>query len=115
MQGPLKTQESKHEYCKAGRRQQDCPVGRDAQANLDVYLRATILAYSRARCLFAGVSLEGSILRPDNGANEKLYGKKVPAKMIVLDSMAPIPPAAEKLISTLNELGQKGTTEKAGE
>ena len=53
------------------------PLGRDSQANLDIYMRTTILSYSRSRGLFAGVSLEGSTLRPDNRANEKLYGKKL--------------------------------------
>jgi len=52
------------------------PKGRDASADTDATLRAEILSYSRARGLFAGISLEGSTLRPDNDANEKLYGKK---------------------------------------
>src|ERR1700693_2236436 len=51
------------------------PVGRTASAETDVTMRAEILSYSRARGLFAGVSLEGSTLRPDNGANKNLYGK----------------------------------------
>jgi lipid-binding SYLF domain-containing protein len=50
------------------------PIGRDTQANLDVYLRTSILTYSRSRGLFAGVSLEGSTLRPDNKGNKALYG-----------------------------------------
>jgi len=52
------------------------PVGRTASAETDATMRAEILSYSRARGAFAGVSLAGSTLRPDNGANEKLYGKK---------------------------------------
>jgi len=79
------------------------PVGRDAQANLDVYLRTTILSYSRSRGLFAGVSLEGSTLRPDNRANQKLYGKKLSARSIVLQNAVQTPPPAEPLISTLNQ------------
>src|ERR1700676_4549396 len=55
------------------------PKGRDAQANTDATLRAEILSYSRSRGLFAGISLEGSTLRPDNEANERVYGKKVTA------------------------------------
>jgi len=82
------------------------PVGRDAQANLDVYMRTTILSYSRSRGLFAGVSLEGSTLRPDNKANKNLYGKELSAKSIVLDGAASTPPSAEKLISTLNQYGK---------
>src|SRR5215472_9368384 len=61
------------------------PIGQDSQANLDIYMRTTILSYSRSRGLFAGVSLEGSTLRPDNKANKKLYGKKLTARNIVLD------------------------------
>jgi lipid-binding SYLF domain-containing protein len=60
------------------------PKGRTAAAATDAYMRAEILTYSRARGLFAGVSLEGSTLRQDNGANEKLYGqKKITAQDIV--------------------------------
>src|SRR5262249_34603463 len=62
------------------------PVGRDSQANLDIYMRTTILSYSRSRGLFAGVSLEGSTLRPDNKANKKLYGKEMTARSIVLEN-----------------------------
>src|SRR5262249_34259719 len=71
------------------------PVGRNAQADTDVTLRAEVLTYSRSRGLFAGVSLEGSTLRPDNDANEKLYGKKIPAKDIVLHHAVPAPPSAK--------------------
>src|SRR5256884_9711072 len=56
------------------------PKGRDAAAASDVTMRAEMLTYSRSRGLFAGISLEGSTLRQDNGANEKLYGKKVSAE-----------------------------------
>jgi lipid-binding SYLF domain-containing protein len=59
------------------------PKGRAAMAATDAYMRAEILTYSRSRGLFAGVSLEGSTLRQDNGANEKLYGHKISAKEIV--------------------------------
>src|SRR5271170_1843817 len=65
------------------------PVGRDASAETDVTMRADILSYSRARGLFAGVSLEGSTLRPDNDANKNLYGKKVDAKEVVFDGAVP--------------------------
>src|SRR6202049_2292043 len=58
------------------------PVGRNVSAETDVSLRAEILSYSRARGLFAGISLAGSTLRPDNDANKKLYGKEVSAKDI---------------------------------
>jgi lipid-binding SYLF domain-containing protein len=73
------------------------PKGRDAAAATDVTMRAEILSYSRSRGLFAGISLEGSTLRPDNGANKSLYGKEIPAKDIVL-SGAVLPPASAKLL-----------------
>jgi SH3 domain-containing YSC84-like protein 1 len=78
------------------------PVGRDASAGTDATLRAEILSYSRARGLFAGVSLEGSTIRPDNGDNHRVYGKKIPARDIVLAGAVAAPPAAEELISTLD-------------
>src|ERR1700686_2451536 len=78
------------------------PVGRDASAESDATLRAEILSYSRARGLFAGVSLEGSTIRPDNGDNRDVYGREISAKDIVLSGTVAVPPAAEPLISTLN-------------
>jgi SH3 domain-containing YSC84-like protein 1 len=83
------------------------PVGRDAAASTDVTMRAEILTYSRARGLFAGISLEGSTLRPDNDANERVYGKKIDAKEIVLHGAVPVPPSAKMLISTLNRHSPK--------
>jgi lipid-binding SYLF domain-containing protein len=79
------------------------PVGRTAAAATDVTLRAEVLTYSRSRGLFAGISLEGSTLRPDNDANERLYGKKTEAKEIVLHRAVPIPPSAKPLIATLTK------------
>ena len=78
------------------------PVGREATAATDVFLRAEILSYSRARGLFAGVSLEGSTLRPDNKANRKLYGRDVSAKAIVLQGAVSPPLSALELLSVLN-------------
>jgi lipid-binding SYLF domain-containing protein len=79
------------------------PVGRDAEAATDASLRAEVLTYSRARGLFAGISLEGSTLRPDNDANERIYGKRLPAKDIALHSAVPVPPSANLLTATLNQ------------
>lgn len=79
------------------------PVGRTASAETDVTLRAEILSYSRARGLFAGISLEGSTLRPDNGANKNLYGKEVSAKAIVFDKAVPVPASAKDLLATLHK------------
>jgi len=86
------------------------PVGRDASADTDATLRSEILSYSRARGLFAGVSLEGSTIRPDNGDNQRLYGRKIPAREIVLSGTVVVPPAAEQLISTLDAKTPKHRT-----
>jgi lipid-binding SYLF domain-containing protein len=79
------------------------PVGRTASASTDVTMRAEILSYSRARGLFAGISLEGSTLRPDNGANKNLYGKDVSAKDIVFKKAVPVPDSAKTLLATLQK------------
>ena len=78
------------------------PVGRSASAETDASLRAEILSYSRARGAFAGISLEGSTIRPDNDANERIYGQKMSARDIVLRHETAPPPAAAQLLSTLN-------------
>jgi SH3 domain-containing YSC84-like protein 1 len=78
------------------------PKGRDLSAETDATARAEILSYSRSRGAFAGVSLEGSTIRPDNGANEKIYGQRIDAKQIVLSGAVQVPPDAQQLISTLN-------------
>jgi lipid-binding SYLF domain-containing protein len=86
------------------------PVGRDSSAETDATLRSEILSYSRARGLFAGVSLEGSTIRPDNGDNRRLYGRKIPARDIVLSRRVAVPPAAQQLISTLDAKTPKHRT-----
>src|ERR1700682_5453979 len=78
------------------------PVGRDASADTDATLRAEILSYSRARGLFAGVSLEGSTIRPDNGDNRRVYGRNIPSRTLVLSGTVAVPPAAEQMISIFN-------------
>ena len=83
------------------------PVGRTASAETDVTMRAEILSYSRARGLFAGISLEGSTLRPDNGANKNLYGKEVSAKSIVFKKAVPVPESAKELLATLEKASPK--------
>jgi lipid-binding SYLF domain-containing protein len=77
------------------------PVGRSASAETDVVLTAEILSYSRAKGVFAGVSLEGSTVRADDGANKALYGKELTAKEIVREKEVPVPPAARRLITIL--------------
>jgi SH3 domain-containing YSC84-like protein 1 len=88
------------------------PKGRDAEADTDATLRAEVLTYSRARGLFAGISLEGSTVRPDNDANERIYGKKIPARDIVLHGAVPIPPSAKLLIHTLNKNSPKNDSDR---
>ena len=83
------------------------PLGRDATAETDATMRAEILSYSRARGLFAGISLAGSTIRPDNGANEKIYGRKISARDIALYHETETPAAAQALISTLNRRSSK--------
>src|SRR6201987_4145840 len=77
------------------------PVGRDSSAETDATLRSEILSYSRARGLFAGISLEGSTIRPDNADNHRVYGRNIPARDIVLSGKVAAPPAAQQMISTL--------------
>ncbi len=89
------------------------PKGRDAEAATDVTLRAEVLTYSRARGLFAGISLEGSSLRPDNGANEKVYNKKVEAEDIVRKGAVAVPPPAQELIGLLNKKSPKNLSDPA--
>jgi SH3 domain-containing YSC84-like protein 1 len=83
------------------------PVGRNATAETDVTLRAEMLTYSRARGLFAGISLAGSTVRPDNDANERIYGKKIPAKDVVLQGAVPPPSSAKLMLETLEKHSPK--------
>jgi SH3 domain-containing YSC84-like protein 1 len=87
------------------------PKGRNATAATDITLRAELLSYSRSRGLFAGVSLEGSSLRPDNDANEKLYGKKLTAENLIRQGAAPVPPSGQKLVSLLNKKSPKNLSD----
>src|ERR1700720_2033307 len=79
------------------------PKGRDAQAATDVLMHAEILTYSRSRGLFAGISLDGSTLRPDNSATEKVYGRKVSARDVVIGDKVGTPAAGRLMISTLQK------------
>jgi SH3 domain-containing YSC84-like protein 1 len=87
------------------------PKGRDATAATDVAMRAEILSYSRSRGLFAGISLEGSTLRPDNGANEKVYGKKLTAKEILREGRVGRPAAAATLDGELDKASPKNRSD----
>jgi SH3 domain-containing YSC84-like protein 1 len=83
------------------------PKGRNASAETDVTMRAEILTYSRARGLFAGVSLAGSSVRPDNDANARVYGRKLEAESIIFKGAAAVPPSAQRLIALLNQKSPK--------
>jgi len=74
------------------------PIGRDAEADTDAFMRAKILSYSRSRGIFAGVSLEGATLHPDDDANAALYGHGIRARQIVEGPSAPESPAAAALL-----------------
>ena len=79
------------------------PKGRSASAETDAYMRAEILSYSRARGVFAGISLDGSTLRPDQEANRKLYGESANAAKIITESEIIAPAAARDLVEVLRK------------
>jgi SH3 domain-containing YSC84-like protein 1 len=83
------------------------PKGRTAEGATDVVMSAEILSYSRNKGLFAGVSLEGSTLRSDGSANEKLYGKSLTAREIIREGKVKVPPSAQQLVSLLNRKSPK--------
>jgi lipid-binding SYLF domain-containing protein len=87
------------------------PKGRAASAATDVVLKAEILSYSRSKGLFAGVSLEGSTLRSDGGANENLYGKKLNAEDILAKHAVGTPAAAAQLVALLNKKSPRNTSD----
>jgi lipid-binding SYLF domain-containing protein len=84
------------------------PVGRTAEGATDVQLEAEILTYSRARGLFAGLSLEGQIVKQDNDANQRLYGRKVDPKDILFRGTVPAPAAAHALDGALTKYSPHG-------
>ena len=89
------------------------PKGRDASADTDAYLRAEILSYSRSRGLFAGISLEGSTLRPDDEANERVYGRKITSRDIVLGKNIAVPAYGRRLVRILQKDSPRNTSAKA--
>lgn len=88
------------------------PKGREATAETDVTMRAEMLSYSRSRGAFAGISLEGTTLRPDGDANRHLYGKDVSADQIIKEAKVNAPESAHTLISTLQEASPRLHAEK---
>jgi SH3 domain-containing YSC84-like protein 1 len=89
------------------------PKGRDASADTDATMRAEILSYSRSRGLFAGVSLEGSSLRPDNDASADVYGRKITAREIVMGPKIVTPPSGRHLVRVLQRNAPRNESEKA--
>lgn len=89
------------------------PVGRNASAETDVVMKAEILSYSRAKGLFAGISLEGSTLRSDDGGNKAVYGREISAKEIVREGKVPAPAAARRLLMILAKASPKHVEDKA--
>jgi lipid-binding SYLF domain-containing protein len=85
------------------------PKGRSAAANTDAYMRTEILSYSRSRGAFAGVSLNGATVHPDNNGDRALYGKDISAKQIVEGPNRPaVPPSANELVSELSKASPSG-------
>jgi lipid-binding SYLF domain-containing protein len=89
------------------------PKGRDASADTDAWMRAEILSYSRSRGVFAGVSLEGSTLRPDDEASEQVYGHAIKAKEIVRSERMDVPATGRHLVNTLQKSAPHNESERA--
>jgi len=87
------------------------PKGRSAEASTDATLRAEVLSYSRSRGLFAGISLAGATVRPDNDANLRVYGKELSAREIVLGNAVKPTKASQRMISYLNRRTPTNTSD----
>ncbi len=87
------------------------PKGRATAAQTDIVMRAEILTYSRSRGLFAGISLEGSTLASDGGANKEIYGRKLSARQIVRRGAVGVPAAGQRLISLLNSTSPRNQSD----
>jgi len=89
------------------------PKGRDASADTDAWMRAEILSYSRSRGLFAGISLAGTTLRPDDEASEQVYGHAIKAKEIVRGEKTGVPETGRHLVSVLQKSAPHNESERA--
>lgn len=89
------------------------PKGRDATANTDAWMRAEILSYSRTKGLFAGISLEGSTLRQDHKANQRIYGRKISAREILLQHRVRIPLSARHLVRVLQRNARRNESKES--
>ncbi len=87
------------------------PKGRAAAADTDIVMKAEILSYSRSRGLFAGISLEGSTLRSDGSANNKLYGRRLSAKEIVRQGKVSVPASGRELVALLDKVSPKNESD----
>jgi lipid-binding SYLF domain-containing protein len=87
------------------------PVGRDAEASTNASMNAEMLSYSRAQGVFAGASLSGATLGPDDGANQNLYGEKVTAEQIIAGNTVKAPASASGLLAVLQEKSLKNSSE----
>jgi lipid-binding SYLF domain-containing protein len=87
------------------------PKGRTAEASTDATLRAEVLSYSRSRGLFAGISLAGASVRPDNDANERIYGRGVDAHDVIFGNKVKTPKAAQRMVAYLNKRSPKNTSD----
>jgi lipid-binding SYLF domain-containing protein len=87
------------------------PKGRDASADTDAWMRAEILSYSRSRGLFAGVSVEGTTLRPDDEASEQVYGHAITAKTIVRSEKMGVPVTGRHLVAVLEKSAPQNESE----
>lgn len=88
------------------------PKGRHVTASTDASLRAEILSYSRSRGLFAGVSLEGTSLRPDDDATEQVYGRKLTARTIVTGKRITVPASGRRLVNVLEKNAPRNESKK---
>jgi SH3 domain-containing YSC84-like protein 1 len=88
------------------------PKGREATASTDASLRAEILSYSRSRGLFAGVSLEGVSLRPDDDASAEIYGRKITARRILTGQGIAVPPSGRRLVDVLQKNASRNESKK---
>jgi len=87
------------------------PKGRSVEASTDASMRAEILSYSRSRGLFAGVSLEGTSLRPDDDATEQVYGRRLKARQIITGRVA-VPAAGKHLVDVLEKNAPRNESTK---
>jgi lipid-binding SYLF domain-containing protein len=87
------------------------PVGRSAEASTDIQMRAQILSYSRARGLFAGISLNGAAIRQDRDSNEDYYGEPYRTRSVVLDKKAKLPAGAHEVDAWWASLMKYGTAD----